>query len=252
MNYKLISKLRNYKIYLVILFLFIYHFPKAYAQDMGSTNFRLEGGNFNMTSGNKASTNYKLSDVVGQTVSGVFASKGFIIQSGFQNSYAGAVFAFSVSPTLVDFGILSPNIPIEKEVRVSIANGNTTGYTVKVSENQPLSTSVAAEIPDTVCDINPPAGGPCTKTVASRWTQNNSYGFGYKMSGKTVSRDFAKDNFYRPFAATRRNEQSVLIMESHAKKVVDQATMTLRLVIGPNQPVGQYRNVISFTAMVGI
>jgi len=219
---------------------------------MSSTNFRLEGGNFNITSGNKSSTNYKLSDVVGQTASSVFTSKGFIIRSGFGNSYAGATFAFSVSPALVDFGVLSPNIPVEKEVRISIANGNATGYNVKVSQNQPLSTSVGAQIPDTVCDSNPPAGEPCTKTTASRWTQNASYGFGYKMNGKTVVADLLKDNFYRPFAATRRNEQPVLIMESHAKKVVDQATMTLRLVVGPNQPVGQYRNVITFTAMVGI
>lgn len=224
----------------------------ARAQEMSSQNFKIEGGNFNMTSGNKSSQNFKLSDVVGQTVSSVFISKGFIIQSGFANSAAGAPFAFSVSPALVDFGTLSPNIPVEKEVKISISNGNATGYNVKVSQNQPLTTSVAAEIPDTVCD--PPSGGqqPCNKTAASVWTKNTSYGYGYKVSGKTVTSDLLKDNYYRPFAQTKKNEQAALILESHAKKVVDQATMTLRLAVGPNQPVGQYRNVISFTAMVGI
>ncbi|MBI3379541.1 hypothetical protein HY029_02160 [Candidatus Gottesmanbacteria bacterium] len=159
---------------------------------MNSQNYRIDGGNFNMTSGNKSSKNFKLSDVVGQTGANIFASKGFIIQSGFLNSYAGTAFAFSVSPTLVDFGILSPNVATEKEVRISISNGNTTGYNVKVSENQPLSTSVAAEIPDTVCDINTT---PCTKNTASVWKQTSTYGFGYNMSGKTVSKDFQKDNF---------------------------------------------------------
>lgn len=225
---------------------------EASAQDMSSTNYRLEGGNFNMTSGNKASPKYKLSDAVGQTASSVFVSKGYIIQTGFANTASGAPFAFSVSPALVDFGALSPNMPVEKEVRISISNGNSTGYTVKVAQNQPLSTSVGAEIPDTVCD--PPAGleSPCSKTTAAKWTDNTSYGFGYKMNGKTISKDLIKDNYFRPFAATRKNEQPNLIMESHAKKVVDQSTMTLRLVVSPNQPVGQYKNVISFTAMVGI
>ncbi len=222
---------------------------EAAAQDMSSQNFKIEGGNFNMTSGNKASKNFKLSDVVGQTAANIFASKGYIIQTGFLNTSAGAPFAFSVSPTLVDFGILSPNIPVQKEVRVSISNGNATGYNVKVAQNQPLSTSVAAEIPDTVCDTN---SNPCIKTIASLWKQNASYGLGYKVSGKTVTKDLLADNYYRPFAATRKNEQPTLFLESHAKKVVDQATMTLRLVVGPNQPVGQYRNVITFTAMVGI
>ncbi len=221
----------------------------AAAQDMSSQNYRLEGGNFNMTSGNKSSQNFKLSDVVGQTSAGVFGSKGYIIQTGFGNSAAGAPFAFSVSPTLVDFGILSPNIPVEKEVLIAISNGNATGYSVKVAQNQPLSTSVGAEIPDTACDSSSSA---CHKTVAGSWKTNFSYGFGYKVSGKTQTKDFSKDYFYRPFAATRKNEQAALILESRAKKVVDQATLTLRLVVGPNQPVGQYRNVITFTAMVGI
>lgn len=220
------------------------------AQEMSSQNFRLEGGNFNMTSGNKASKNFKISDVVGQVASTVFASKGYIIQSGFLNSYAGSPFAFSIAPTLVDFGSLVPNSPVEKEVRISISNGNATGYTVKVSENQPMATSVGAEIADTVCDSN--NNTPCTKSNASLWTQSSAYGFGYKISGKTIVKDMLKDNYYRPFAATRRNEQPILIMETHAKKVVDQATMTLKVAVGPNQPVGQYRNVISFTAMVGI
>lgn len=219
------------------------------AQEMSSQNYRLEGGNFNMTSGNKASKNFKLSDVVGQTAANIFVSKGYIIQTGFLNTAAGAPFSFSVSPTVVDFGILSPNMPIDKELRISIANGNATGYSVKVAQNQPLSTTVAAEIPDTVCDLESTS---CGKTAASLWKQTRSYGFGYRMSGKTVSRDFLKDFYYRPFAATRGNEQPALIMESHAKKVVDQSTMTLRLIVGPNQPVGQYRNVITFTAMVGI
>src|SRR3989338_9087215 len=54
----------------------------AFAQEMSSPNFRIQGGNLNMTSGNKASQNFNLSDVVGQTASSLFSSKGYLIQSG--------------------------------------------------------------------------------------------------------------------------------------------------------------------------
>lgn len=222
----------------------------AFAQDMSSQNYKLDGGNFNMTSGNKSSTNFKLSDVVGQTAAGIFASKGYIIQAGFLNGAAGETFSFSVIPSLADFGELTPNNPVEKTLRITISNGNATGYSVRASENQPLSTLAGAQITDTVCNSGIT---PCTINQTARWNQNTAYGFGFHMTGRTVPKDFTQaDTLFRPFAATARNESPIVIMQSEAKKVVDQATMTLRLNIGPNQAVGQYRNVLSFSALVGV
>lgn len=203
-----------------------------------------------MTSGNKSSTNFKLSDVVGQTAAGIFASKGYIIQAGFLNGAAGETFSFSVIPAIADFQELTPNSPVERTLRITISNGNATGYSVRASENEPLSTLAGAQITDTVCNSG---ASPCTINQATKWGQNTAYGFGYHMTGRTVPRDFTKgDNLFRPFAATTRNESPAIIMQSEAKKVVDQATMTLHLNIGPNQAVGQYRNVISFSALVGV
>lgn len=219
------------------------------AQVMRSENFVMQGGNFNMTSGNKESQNFKLSDVVGQVAAGIFTSKGYIINAGFLNGAAGAFLIFTVSPTTVDFGSLTPNSPIEKELTIKIANGNYPGYIVKASQNQPLTTLVKAEIPDTTCDSS---SLPCTKAQGTIWKENTSYGFGYRMSGRTVPTDFGSDNFFRPFPATRRSETPAVIMQSQAKKVTDEAKMTLKLNVNRNQPVGQYRNVISFTAIAGI
>lgn len=231
-------------------FLFPFFNLKIRAQEMSSQNFKIQGGNFNMTSGNKASQNYKLSDVVGQTAATFFASKGYFIQSGFLNSYAGAALTFSVSPSLIDFGELKPQTPIEKTLKITISNGNAVGYSVKVAENQPLSTLAGAEIPDTFCDGG--KTGNCTYRQGAPWIKRNTYGFGFRVLGKTTPPDFQKENFFRPFPATRRNEPPIIIMQSQAKKVTDQATMTLKVNISPNQPVGQYRNVLSFTALVGI
>ena len=222
----------------------------ARAQEMKSQNYVLQGGNFNITSGNKESQNFKLSDVVGQTAAGTFASKGFIINAGFLNGAAGETFSFSVSPTVIDFGNLTPETPVERTLKIKIGNGNAAGYLVTVSENQPLSTSVEAVIPDTSCDSA--AGEPCTAKQASLWTKNTNYGFGYRMAGLTVPVDYTRENYYRPFPSSKRSDQPIPIMQSEAKKVIDDAIMTLKVNIGPNQPVGQYRNVLSFTALAGI
>jgi|DewCreStandDraft_4_1066084.scaffolds.fasta_scaffold01229_41 hypothetical protein len=243
-----ISKLLVYLIFLYFLFSLL-KIDRTFAQEMSSQNFKIQGGNFNMTSGEKSSTNFKLSDVVGQTAAGIFASKGYIIQAGFLNGAAGEVFSFTVLPPVIDFGTLFPNMPIEKTLTIKIENGNVPGYLVKVSENQPLSTSVGSEIPDTACDK---AEKPCTPSQASEWIKNTTYGFGYQMSGITVPAEFANKNYFRPFPATRRNEQAALIMQSKARKVKDEATMTLKLNISKEQPVGVYKNVISFTAIAGI
>lgn len=239
----------NIKLFLLFI-LITYNLQPAiiFAQEMNSQNFKISGGNFNMTSGNKASTQFKLSDVVGQTAAGTFTSKGFILNAGFLNGAAGEIFSFSVTPSLIDFGELLPNTPIEKTLRLTISNGNVPGYTVTGAENQPLGTAVGAEIVDTACDT----GTNCTITGANKWDLNTTYGFGYRTTGKTVPTDFKNVGFYRPFPATIRNEKGVIIMQSKAKKVVDQATMTLRLNTGRQQPVGQYRNVLSFTAIAGI
>lgn len=219
-----------------------------FAQEMNSQNYKISGGNFNMTSGNKASQQFKLSDVVGQTAAGTFTSKGFILNAGFLNGAAGDIFSFSVSPSSIDFGELLPDTPVEKTLRLAISNGNVPGYTVTGSENISLSTAVGAEIVDTACDTSM----PCTITSANKWDLNTTYGFGYRMEGKTVPSDFRTEGFYRPFPSTVRNENGAVVMQSKAKKVVDQATLTLRLNTSRQQPVGQYQNVLSFTAIAGI
>ena len=220
------------------------------AQEMSSQNFKVQGGNFNMTSGEKSSCNFKLSDIVGQTAAGQFSSKGYYLQAGFQNSALGSIFSFTVSPTIIDFGLLTPDLPVVKSLQLTIANGDVLGYQVAVSENQPLSTTAQAEIADTVCDAENDI--PCSAGKSAKWIDNKSYGLGYHVFAKTAPQDFADDNSFRPFPSSSRNETQVVILQSQSKNVKDSALMTVKVNIGPNQPVGNYRNVINFTAVAGI
>lgn len=220
------------------------------AQEMSSENFKVQGGNFNMTSGEKSSANFKLSDIVGQTAAGQFSSKGYYLQAGFQNSALGSIFSFTISPTIIDFGLLKPDAPVEKSLHLTIVNGDVLGYRVSVSENQSLSTAAQAEIADTLCDADNEK--PCSIGKSAKWIDTKTYGLGYHVFAKTAPQDFADDNFFRPFPALSRNEPPRVILESQSKNIKDSALMTVKVNIGPNQPVGNYRNIISFTAVAGI
>ncbi|OGG00447.1 hypothetical protein A2Y99_05125 [Candidatus Gottesmanbacteria bacterium RBG_13_37_7] len=229
---------------------FITFSGQSHAQNMSSENFHLQGGNLNITSGNKSSENFKLSDVVGQTAAGMFVSKGYTMQAGFLNSVAASRFSLTVIPLSVDFGSLSPNTITDRDVTVIVSTGESPGYRVWAIENHPLSTLSQAEIPDTTCDgVN---NNICTITKASVWTKNTTYGFGYRMKGNMVPSDFNSEEFFRPFPSQIKNDDQTLIMQSQAAKITDQAIMNLRVNVGPDQSVGQYRNEIIFSALAGI
>lgn len=218
------------------------------AQDMSSESFQIQGGNFNMTSGNKGSETFKLADVVGQVAAQVFTSKGYIINAGFLNAAGGEFFGLSVSPPTIDFGSLLPNIPVEKSLIIGVTTGNFPGYTVSVAENHPLKTLLEAEIPDSSCNSD----SPCSPNQAGIWSGSGKPGFGYHMDGKTVTKDFAQSSSFRPFAAVSQNIHHALIMQSNAKKVSDNATMTIKVLVDQNQAVGQYKNMLQFTALIGL
>lgn len=220
------------------------------AQTMSSENFQIQGGNFNMTAGTKESDKYRLQDVVGQTAAGIFNSKGYIIQAGFLNSATEAFFSLTVSPVLVDFGSLIANNPVERSVKITVTNGSVPGYNVWVIENHPLSTTTEAQIPNTACDLD--QKHPCTYLQAGSWKDISSYGLGYGLEGRTIPQGFTSIDFYRPFPAVNQGEKPVLIMSSTQEKATDQAKMTLKVNISPNQPVGQYSNIINFSAAAGI
>lgn len=216
---------------------------------MKSDNFKIQGGNFNMTSGSKSSSNYSLADVVGETAAGIFASKGYVINGGFLSSAAATYLSLSVTPSLIDFGSLYPNLPEEKSIYIKVKTGDTVGFTVRTIENYPLKTAFQAVIPDTHCDENI---NPCLINRSAPWLKNVSYGFGYRMAGSAIVAGFENASHYRSFPALSRNEGAVPIMQQSGKKITAEAVMTVRLNIGPNQPVGDYSNSISFSALSGI
>lgn len=216
----------------------------SYAQtSMDSENYKIEYGNINVTSGEKSSDNYGLTDTVGQFAPGAYSSNGYLVRAGFQYIYSVTPFYFSVSKTTIPFGTITPENPATDSLELSVSNANN-GYQVTVIENSQLTNDQGAIIPDTSCDAQ-----NCNQTTAAPWTLNSTYGFGYSMSGQDIPQTFINGTYFRPFPSVNQTESPVIVMSSSNATSQSQATLTFKITISQNQEAGNYQNIISFTAI---
>jgi hypothetical protein len=235
------------KIFFLILCLFIiYHLTSniSLAQTFDSASYHIDWGNFNMTSGKKSSTNYQLTDTVGQNAPGKFTSTGYVVKAGFQYIYDNmAQFSFVISDLDLDFGSLSPNIGSTQSNTVTITSPSGHGYEILAIANHPLQTINSSTIPSTNCDTS------CSISNSGVWTQSTSYGFGFNANGDGTPAYFTDSTYYRPFANTSQNDQPVIFM-SEDNAVADHfAIITYKINISANQPAGTYQNLINLIAI---
>lgn len=245
---KFILKIENFPYYFFILIFTcgIFLFKKVYAVSMNSPLYKIESANVSNAAGEKSSTNYRLSDTLGQSAAGEFSSNGYVIKAGFQYLHSIIPFRFSISNTNINFGNVTPNTPATATTVLTVSFGGAGQYQVTVTELGPMTTlSGISTIPDTTCD-----GGAntCNESLAKPWTSNSAYGFGYNMSGDDVPTDFIDSTYYRPFADKNANESPVVVMSSANVGKNRQATVTFKINVSPIQPAGTYQTIINFVA----
>lgn len=241
----------------LLLFLFPLFFPPVcQAQNFTSPSFHIDWGNFNMTSGKKSSTNYQLSDTVGQNAPGRFDSEGYIVKSGFQYIYDPMYrFSFIISKLNINFGSLTPGVGSTDTNIITITSPGLSGYQVLVSQNHPLQINSSKKIPNTNCD-----NSTCTSEISSPWVNINTFGFGFNaiginQSGVTTgigtSNYFANNTYYRPFAdkSALPQETSAIIMSENRPVQKHSARITFKANIASNQTAGNYQNAITFIAV---
>lgn len=236
------------KTFLVIILLgFLFLFLKSVsAINMESPLFKIQYGEIGIAGGNKSSTNYNLSDTVGQTAAAQFQSSGYIVKAGFQYLRSIIPFRFSISNTSINFGTLIPNSPQTATTTLTVSFGGAGQYQVTVIEEGRLRTlNGANNIPDTQCD-----GGinTCNESLAKLWTSNTAYGFGYNISGDDVPSDFINSNYFRPFPNRQENELPAVVMSSTNVGRNRQAVMTFKVNVSSIQPAGRYQTIINFVA----
>ena len=235
---------------ILTLLLFVVFLSQAKAENMRSSSYYIQFGNFNITSGEKDSASYHLTDTVGGLAIGPYGQYGsssYFIGSGFQYIYQVDYFTFNISKLLIDFGDLFYGSFNTDSHTISITTPGASGYKVYAFENQALKlVDGADEIRDTLCDAS-----DCDETVAASWTDADNYGFGFNMSGDDVPTDFTNSNYYRQFANNNLGESMQTVMESDNVAIDKTATVTYKASPRGDQSSGTYETSIVFVAVPG-
>lgn len=251
----MIKPISNFFLFLFFIFCFLSLIAPVKAQHFSSSNYIIEFGNFNITSGKKSSANYSLTDTVGQIAPGTYTSTGYKLKAGFQSIYdTFNQFSFSIDNLNIALGILVPNVGSTAVNIISISTPSGHGYDIYAQQNHPLSQDAGPTIPDTKCD-----SGTCTADLSGSWTSAGTYGFGFNAIGINSSSvatgigtsDFFTDStFYRPFATFPAGQ---IIMSEPVRTTNPNfrhsARISYKVNVSPAQAAGAYQNAIIFTAV---
>ena len=226
-----------------------YLYP-ALAENLESSSYRIQFGNFNVTSGEKSSSSYNVTDTVGQTGSGPYGQYGvssYFVGGGFQYIYQIDRFSFRISKIGINLGTLTPGIHNTDSHTITITTPGASGYSVYAYEAHPLRHEDGVEaIPDTTCNA-----GTCSQTTAQLWTTLTIPGFGFNMSGSDIPADFVSTSYFRQFANAAAAEPMQVVMSSPNVALNKTATVTYKAGVIGNQAAGNYETNIIFVAVPG-
>lgn len=232
----------------ILIFSIIYDLSStiSLAQSFTSPSYHIDWGNFNMTGGKKTSTNYILTDSVGQNAPGQYDNTGYTLKAGFQYAYVQDYkFSFSIDNLDINFGSLVPDIGNTQSNIITISTPSGHGYEIFSLENSPLTNiNTNITIPDTTCDSN-----DCDQTTSGVWTQNNTYGFGFNATGDGTSNYFPNTTYFRQFANLKTNETPQIFMSENVPVNNHSAKITYKINIPAVQSSGSYQNNINFIAV---
>jgi len=221
----------------------------ANAQHFSSASYIIDWGNFNITSGKKASTNYFLTDTVGQNAPGPYQSAGFKVKSGFQYIYETFnQLTFAIDNLDINLGTLTAGVASTATNIITISTPSGHGYQILTQYNHPLALTSGTTIPDTSCDA-----GDCTPTLAKVWNSSSIYGFGYNVIGINssgvatnigTSGYFGDSTAFRPFSSSGK-----ITMSETAPVKNHSARVSYKTNISSTQSAGNYQAAIIFTAV---
>ncbi len=242
------------KIFLIIFILFLSFTKTSQATTFQSPSYIIDWGNLNITSGKKTSTNFNLTDTVGQNAPGQYTSNGYQVKSGFQYIYdPNWKFVFTINNLSINFTNMTPGVGITNNNIISIASPSLGGYQIMVYENHSLQQSSTKYIQDTTCD-----GNSCTISNSGLWNNNSTYGFGFNIiginnsmtpTGIGTSNYFTNENYFRPFANKSLSQNPQVIMSENRPTKKSLAKVTYKINLPVFQSTGKYENSITYIAI---
>lgn len=219
------------------------------AENMTSDSYIIQFGNFNVTSGEKSSASFTVTDTVGQVGAGPYGQYGassYFLGGGFQYIYQIPEFRFSISKLAIDLGEIAPNTHNSDSNTLTISTAGAGGYTVYAYEQNELKhTDGNASIANTNCNSG------CSISSAGVWTDQSKPGFGFNMDGHDIPNDFIDASYFRPFANIANSEPMQVVMQSNNIANNRQATVTYKAGIAGDQAAGNYATTIAFVAVPG-
>jgi len=246
------SKIKNQKcntfaILLAILtfnfFLFTFSMQYIFAADSSNNNYSIQDIN---TSPNKSSA-------PGTNNIRTVQPGNQIEQGGQTESVAGGVeslgeaspLSFSLSDTLIDFGVLSASNPVTRTAVIS-APKSLIGYQVQAFEDHSLLGANNQSIADTTCD-----NGACSEEDSALWANNLTYGFGFRCDSvlnEACIEPFAQ-NYYRQFADLSKQETPQAIIVAGPNSNEKKAEINFKVDASGNQKPASYSNSVTFIAV---
>ena len=244
---------------LFAIFYLLFAVAPAGGQVMTNGAYKLQVGNLNSIAGESSGSKYNLSITSGETAPGLYSGTNFKVKAGFQYIRLPRAFTFSVSNTLIDFGILSPTNPVTRTTTLTISNSSAPSYQVSASENHQLQVAkTGATISDTTCDK-----GSCTQARSADWSNTLTYGFGYRCeavsiiskaakSSSCIENDssFSDSNFFKQFADVSKKEAAQIVVKG-GKGRGQKATIIYKVNISSSQATGNYANSVTYIATPG-
>ncbi len=222
--------------------------PVALAERFDSASYTIQFGNFNITSGEKSSATYTVTDTVGQTGAGPYGAIGsgsYFVGGGFQYIYPLRDFEFSLSSLSIDLGTLIPGVHANGSHTMTVTTRGASGYTVYAYADHGLRHQDGVTIiPHTTCDA-----GTCTTSTAALWSNQAIPGFGYNMTGQDIPTDFTTSSYFRPFADESLAQPMQVVMSSPDLALDNVATITYKAGIPGSQAAGSYSTVVNFVAV---
>lgn len=218
--------------------------------NMISNSYMIQFGNFNVTSGEKESASYNVTDTVGQVGSGPYGQYGvssYFVGGGFQYIYQIAKFSFRISKLGIELGTLTPGIHNTDSHNIAVTAVGASGYNVYAYEAHRLRHSDGTTfIPDTTCNA-----GTCTHTTAQLWTTLTVPGFGFNVQGNDIPADFVNGNYFRSFADNSLGETMQTVMSSPNIGRNRTAVVTYKAGVSGDQSAGNYSTNVIFVAVPG-
>ncbi|OGH02185.1 MAG: hypothetical protein A2798_03595 [Candidatus Levybacteria bacterium RIFCSPHIGHO2_01_FULL_37_17] len=218
---------------------------RVWGQTLKNDSYILQMGNLNSIAGKPTGSGFQLQFTSGQTPNNLFTGPNYKVRAGFQYISSIIYFRFSISSTLVDFGVISPTSPVSRTNQLTVSNGSAYGYQVTVSQNHDLRVDASGfDIPATSCD-----GGTCTPTTSAAWTSALTYGFGYRcdnVSGTDCVSGFSDPTYYKSFISS---PSAVAVMSSTNVGRNRKSDITYKVNISGTQPAGLYRNIVNYIAI---